>query len=200
MVDSFLYSLLDGKTTGEALKEAKKINGDNDWEWEKKNNYEIGLETVRWSIDNEMIEQGYTALEETIKTFLCYKYDIDERFEETRGWVDAVILSMFFYRGDKYKDNEYDQTYRDSLFRFITEENGKSSEIYRKLSDEDKSKWKYMIMHVPNSFSEISQKVKSFRNDINHFGFRKNPQKPELLKKKLKDYYNELVSAINSMD
>ena len=57
-----------------------------------------------------------------------------------------------------------------------------------------------MIMHVPNSFSEISQKVKSFRNDINHFGFRKNPQKPELLKKKLKDYYNELVSAINSMD
>ena len=168
--------------------------------FDKKNNYEIGLETVRWSIDNEMIEQGYTALEETIKTFLCYKYDIDERFEETRGWVDAVILSMFFYRGDKYKDNEYDQTYLDSLFRFITEENGKSSEIYRKLSDEDKSKWKYMIMHVPNSFSEISQKVKSFRNDINHFGFRKNPQKPELLKKKLKDYYNELVSAINSMD
>ncbi|GEM_PF-5222718 len=46
MVDSFLYSLLDGKTTGEALKEAKKINGDNDWEWEKKNNYEIDDESA----------------------------------------------------------------------------------------------------------------------------------------------------------
>ena len=38
-----------------------------------KTNLEVGMATIDWCIENHMVQQGYTALDETVKTFLCEK-------------------------------------------------------------------------------------------------------------------------------
>lgn len=40
-----------------------------------------------------MIQQGYTALEETVKTYLCYRYNLDDKTEATRDDVIGRILT-----------------------------------------------------------------------------------------------------------
>lgn len=49
---------------------------------------------MEWSIQNGMIQQGFTALLETIKTFLCNQYGIAEHDFETRELVVANALNM----------------------------------------------------------------------------------------------------------
>lgn len=38
----------------------------------------IGWAAVEWSIDNNMVQQGFTALQETIITFMCQHYALAE--------------------------------------------------------------------------------------------------------------------------
>ncbi|QAT61870.1 hypothetical protein EQM13_09820 [Acidilutibacter cellobiosedens] len=42
-------------------------------------NLKIGLNVVEWSIENNLIQQGFTALEETIRTYVCNETDRNNR-------------------------------------------------------------------------------------------------------------------------
>ena len=39
-------------------------------------NTATGMAAVQWAIDKNLTQQGFTALEETIKTYLCEAYEI----------------------------------------------------------------------------------------------------------------------------
>jgi CRISPR-associated DxTHG motif protein len=92
--------------TGEAAKEIKPMyhlldraiySYDKYWKTDNAadlEDYEIGLGVVEWSIQNGMTQQGYTALEETIKTFLCYKFGLDGGNKKNRDDVDFAITAV----------------------------------------------------------------------------------------------------------
>lgn len=160
-------------------------------------NYRIGLATVKWSIENGMTEQGYTALEETIKTYLCFKYDIDDRTEDTRdGWIGCILNSIaaFFIvnKSSGISDNS-----RNDLFRFITEENDFSKSVYDSLNETEKAKWREVILTIPGEIVVLSGKVKNRRNDINHFGFRNVPARSKQMIDDLEKYYMDFMSVVS---
>ena len=45
------------------------------------------MAVTAWSIENGMIQQGYTSLEETIKTWICHNYELNEVDERNREGI-----------------------------------------------------------------------------------------------------------------
>lgn len=136
-----------------------------------KDNLGIGIATVQWCIHYDMIQQGYTALEETLKTFVCNQVGIADNLREEREEKASKILSCMNINQSEWKvKNDY--------MTFITE------------------KVKYFEDHYP-TLNSIVSKTKECRNDINHFGFQdRDALSIDVLKKQLEEIYQEFVAII----
>ena len=65
-------------------------------------NYQIGLAAVAWYIKNNMIQPGYTALEETAKTYVCHHFGFPEDDEHYRDRIAGYAINkMNHYLKDK---------------------------------------------------------------------------------------------------
>ncbi len=152
-------------------------------------NFEIGCGVVRWSIRNSMVQQGYTALEETMITYLCAQYGLDDRTEKTRENIVGKTVTGIAKYIEQKQSAAYFETHREEAFEAIyrvRSENGMREE-------EQKEKIKEIVMTLPMPFVKLCKKVKDRRNDINHFGFRDNPLSTDTLNKELSKLYAEFV-------
>lgn len=164
--------------------------------------FHIGMETTRWCISRGKIQQGYTALEESMFTYFCGIAGFNETKREEREIVSRILST-----GNKLsQENHAFQSAGELLL--IWEE--KVLEYVRKESDEetesDSKRGKVrQLIHYCANHPETGQTEKNLkeiftlvgritddRNDINHFGFRRDPLSPQDLMKRLKENYNEL--------
>lgn len=145
-----------------------------------KNNLEIGLATVNWCIEYNLFQQGYTALEETIKTLLCIKLNLPD---DPNSKDSSVNL---------YENRE------DIVNKILTEaaiklQNKDNKSDVQKLIEDCSDK-----LASTKEFCKLSQTVKSFRNDINHFGFNRDGAKNyKTISDNLKLHYSELLKFID---
>ncbi len=152
--------------------------------------YEVGIEIVRWSIQYRMIQQGYTALEETIKTYVCERYGLDDILFENR---ETIVSSMITACHNDIPDD------REKMFENITQNDKRFSVTYANLNDEMKRVTRCMIMELPKELLKLAQSVKQYRNDINHMGFKEDCRTAEVLEGKLKESFNQFVKIVNDM-
>ncbi|MCI6669018.1 MAG: hypothetical protein MSH12_12775, partial [Romboutsia timonensis] len=133
-----------------------------------KSNLEIGIATIDWCIKYNLYQQGYTALEETLKTLLCIKLELkdskDKYIDETdfinREDVANVILTCAIYnkKTDKYEPKPAEKI----SFK-------KATEIKKQIAIQNLN-----ILANNKDFYKFVDSVKNYRNDINHFGFSSN--------------------------
>lgn len=159
---------------------------------DKNKDFEIGMAVVKLCIDFNMINQGYSALEETIKTFVCEKYGLDSQSKHNREDIVALILgtkSAF----NRIKDPKPDPWY------FFCNDNDRSSQIYNNASLDDKNLYERIYKEIPDAFAKASSQIADARNDINHFGIRVQPMQSDKFKTQLERLYNEAKAAMNGM-
>ena len=164
-------------------------------------NYEIGMNVVRWSIKNNMIQQGYTALEESIKTYLCYYCGLDDAVKEEREFYIGNILGVInnvsrdgledTIEGRKkiYERWEQDHKTKDSLQTYFAEQIEQRQLLARQL-----------IMEIDFKLVNRITDLKARRNDINHFGMRVDPASSDKLKEDLANIYRGIQEGIQSME
>lgn len=167
-------------------------------QFDKEQDFKIGCEVVRWSIQNNMTQQGYTALEETLKTYLCNMYDLDNRLEENRDKKIGAFLNAIAQLDQKTKgqitaENQYLPESRDLICKFVTEEDVYTRRLYinEKNTPEDLEKYNEIAYTLPVELALMAKKIKEKRNDINHFGFNKNPSSSDNLKTTLSKNFKE---------
>lgn len=181
-----------------------------------KKDYEVGFAVVKLCIDFSLIAQGYTALQETINTFLCYEYSKDdsddhEGFDpekkEDRDRIDMVIETIRIgnkkessdkSKKDDVKSKEFDDENRSDLFYFFAVENSKSKGEYWTNTDKQKLYWK-IFQTIPKEIVDVTCEVKDIRNDINHFGRRNNPLSSSKLKDKLSRSYDRIMAMVDKI-
>lgn len=153
-------------------------------------NVDIGCGVVNWSIENHMVQQGYTALEETMITYLCGQYGLDDKTEKTREDIVGRTLTGIIGYMMRKKSGTYFDEHREEA----------AEEIYRLLpgdkeegEDEEKRREdiKKIVLTIPVPFVKFCNRVKEKRNDINHFGFRNRPATSEQLIGDLKSLNEE---------
>lgn len=162
----------------------------------REKNYEIGCGAVEWSIHNNMVQQGYTALEETIKTYLCDKYGIDDKEEETRDGIIGGILTgtSKYLRENDIRRKEFEELRLNQPERVCQEV--RSRMYTQALESEYSDQINTIILSIPLKMVELSLKVKEKRNDINHFGFRANPAPAQKFGSQLEQCYKEFKELI----
>lgn len=138
------------------------------------NNVNIGVETIRWCIKYNLIQQGYTAFEETIKTYLCSKYDLSDISKQDRENIVKRSLNILKKnKSDKFED------IRTIPTKYIL--------------DKDKpyiDKIELLVKTIPEDIIDLSY-ISDFRNDINHFGYSKNVLDYRKLSDQLKLYFKQ---------
>lgn len=172
--------------------------------FDKKSNFEIGVATVEWSIQNGMIQQGFTALLETLKTFLCNQYGIGEHDFETRELVVAKVLNTVKCCNNAMKDDINTTVLRAQAL--VKEDNYQN--LVKYLDDERtpkcarscKDKAIKLAFEVPKSLVALYGEIGDYRNDMNHFGFKKQPNKPDTLHKKLKKCYHQFCNIVDNYE
>ncbi len=123
-----------------------------------------GFSAVEWCINHNLIQQGYTLLQETIISVLINKLYGKEflQDEEKRMFISYVINLK--------------------LRETIADETRYSKEEIAKIID------KIDLNFAKDIYIPISQ----LRNDLNHAGCRQNIAKHDDLIKKLKEYYEKV--------
>lgn len=144
-----------------------------------------GIETVRWCIEKNMVQQGYTALEETIITYCCialgYESDyLDKRIRE-KG-VSRAITS-FLLKKDMLTGEQIGRCRQEALAEGKKGE-GIVSESFAKA-----------VQKIPLEILTLTLRIKERRNDINHFGMRPQPLPADKLKENLEKDFQEFLAV-----
>lgn len=126
---------------------------------------------VNWCINNNLVQQGFTILQEAITTFVCLKENIDYTKEFNR----EIVNSCFKITRDTLQENEW----KGAVL--------KNKELANKILKND------IVKALSNDFSSLT----NLRNDINHAGFKETRIKnPDKFKTELKNIYCNVISKI----
>lgn len=150
-----------------------------------KSNFEVGLATVNWCINYKLYQQGYTALDETIKTFICENLNL-----HTNGNSHNEIK----------KHREY---IASTALNCITIEDESTWRFDKSLDDKECHSLKEIIYILRNNkdFVKLVDSIKQRRNDINHFGFKGDSTcKHNALVNNLKEYYETFLKIKDDID
>lgn len=136
-----------------------------------------GLATVEWCIHNHLIQQAYTALEETLKTYICELEGLDANVPYNRETLvnNAIKRALPKARGEEIEADGY-----------IPEDRKEEHKRMVQISDS-----------LDLEFIRLADGVKARRNDINHFGFSKDAFTYKALEKDIENYYNKFLEIID---
>lgn len=133
-------------------------------EFEKGDNFKAGMAMVKWNIDNNLTQQAYTGFDETLKTYICLKYGLDETDRECREEIAAKALRI---KAQDKEENEWD------------------------VKEENRAIIKKIVSEMDDELKKITNRVTQRRNDINHFGFNDSPAEYDKLNKDIRELYEE---------
>ncbi len=140
--------------------------------FKNENNLINGFNAVRWCIDNNLIQQGFTILQENMISLI-----LDEVQLETESLINRNIISAAYKictNNILEKDWKGDAREHPSITMKILSESS-------------------LINILAKDYSIITD----LRNDMNHSGYRNNPVSAKKLKSILSERYCSVLSKVN---
>ncbi len=147
-----------------------KISGFNtDNLWKK------GIEAVNWCIQHNLIQQGYTILQEIIKKELANYISLKKEDIKYKTEFVSQFLQIAFFVPEKEWKGEL----------------GDNKEYAIKLKK---------IWGIPGlKLAKVFKRLSAIRNDINHFGLKPNAASYKKLKDKIKEIKNEVEESMTEL-
>jgi len=133
------------------------------------NNNDIvnGYAAVEWCIEHNLIQQGYTILQETM--------------------ISKMVAKHFG------EDEITNRDKRELFSHAITIKNRRiPKKDWKELAKKNEPDVLKIMCDLDDGFVKLYDPVSQDRNDINHAAFGDNPSKPKDLKRRLKKYYDKL--------
>ena len=155
-------------------------------EFEKaKTDGEVGIAAAKWALDKKLTQQGYTALEETIKTVVCEEYGIPAENEHGRDRIVGSCIKTFAAKIGEFKGDR-EKIYEEWRTNYT-----------RGLSDESIEKGKEIIFTISKKYAQLAYNVSQVRNNMNHIGFQNDSRSYMKLEDSYKKHYEEFKSFEN---
>jgi len=133
----------------------------------KNNPVSDGFHAVRWCIDHNLIQQGYTFLQESIITWIAAEFSLDYKVRDNRRIVSQALAISH----KNFPENKWEKPACDH------------PDIVNKCLN--------IIRNKP-SLADIYEQITQRRNDINHSGMVSNPVSFDHLKNKLDDFLRNI--------
>lgn len=133
-------------------------------------NIKNGFIAVDWCLNNGLIQQGLTMLQETIISIVCESEELDIVQEKNR----TIISSVFTIIEKSIPENKWEGECAKN----------ENIALSRKLCNNN------LLRSLLRDYVNLS----TARNDINHFGMRNNPSKPDRFEINLKEIYCSVLA------
>ena len=170
-------------------------------------NLAFGFAAIDWAIENKKTQQGFTALDETIKTYLCCRYGLNEYLEKHREGIAKSICNLVNNEmRQKESGKELTAEAREDIFRkweiawemrWGREQNGKDAEPDTVTPEQERKAARMLTMELPVELAELTSAISSRRNSMNHFGYSNIYQFGcRKLYEDLKEYYGRFRQMI----
>ena len=130
-----------------------------------------GIQAAKWCIEHNLIQQGYTILQETLISYFVVeggKNKKDKKYREIASQAVKIFLEEI--NKDKWKKPAADNHQITQKFLDLYEGKKELIKIFRNLSND--------------------------RNDLNHAGQNDSPMKPDKFNEKLKSYIKDIENII----
>lgn len=134
-----------------------------------------GYTSVKWCIQHNLIQQGYTMLQETmISEIVAKHFGADEIANKNRRVLVSQAIIIKYRKIPEEKWEYPSKSNKKDIQDIISDLDGNFVRIYGTMSSQ-------------------------YRNDINHAEFVNDPHKPKDLKKKLEEHYVELIGGTKNV-
>lgn len=131
-----------------------------------------GIQAAKWCLEHNLIQQGYTILQETLVTYFITMIGEDpENFDNKNRIRTIANQAVVIFLGNKKK-----------------EEWGKESKDNSQLTCKFLDLYKTLNIELLKTYRNLTE----FRNDINHCGFNEHPKPVKTFENNL----NELITSI----
>ena len=130
-----------------------------------------GIQAAKWCIEHNLIQQGYTILQETLISYFVIKTgknEEDKKYREIASQATAIYLKKI--DKDKWKKLAADNCQITQRFLDLYGGEEELIKIFRNLSRD--------------------------RNDLNHAGYNDSPMKPDNFRKKIEKYIEGIKNII----
>lgn len=176
------------------------------------NNLEFGFAAIEWAIENKKTQQGFTALDETIKTWLCCHYHLDEFSESHRDGICKRLCNLMNWKmqKDHKMASHFTEADREEIYEEWKEDWVKNQR-YRKnqknysgvivTSEQELEIAHQIIMELPGELARLGKEIGSCRNSMSHFGYSNLGRfSCDDLYNYLVDYYNQFKKLIKQIE
>lgn len=143
-------------------------------EFSSEKRFHNGFEAVKWCINYNWIQQGYTLLQETLISYML--------FRTGKNWEDETLRIIINSSGVIIINNLPESKWKG---------------IARQLPEETRF---FINNPVVQKFSKINQSLSGLRNDMNHGGIRPNPATVKKLKDMLPQLYAQTIEIIKEIE
>lgn len=144
-------------------------------------NLAFGFAAIDWAIENKKTQQGFTALDETIKTYLCRRYGLNEYLEKHREGIAKSICNLANNEmRQQGSGSELTAEARADIFRkweiewemrWGRDRKEKDTEPVTVTPEQERqAAWK-LAMELPGELAELTNVISNRRNSMNHFGY-----------------------------
>lgn len=170
----------------------------------------IGLAAIDWAIRKDLTQQGFTALEETIKTYACELYDLphgEELYRDVMAGGALKAIADKIFRTREIQEKEFGKKIaleeveikREEIWEIRCPKIEKHIKFIKIKEEEKKEEYlkktKCLIENVSSDLAILSRKVAESRNAINHFGFN-TERSYKKLQQNLREFYKEFYDII----
>ncbi len=139
----------------------------------KTNSISNGYNAVKWCIDHNLIQQGFTLLQETLISELVARFFSEDQIlkkNKRRIITQALIIKAKSTPKEKWQiplDIENKEEWENNIQRILSEISPELTTLYSQITE--------------------------YRNDMNHAGFRENALVPKKFRESLIESYNQLT-------
>ncbi|MCM1540819.1 MAG: TIGR02221 family CRISPR-associated protein [Blautia sp.] len=150
----------------------------------------LGMSAVQWALDKNLIQQGFTALNETIISYICELYNVPAKFwlwrEDVRRTVRSVSVD--------YEDERYPRDVRETYW--IPDWKKKNPDLVEKFGEQAKE----ILLTLPESVFMLVKQIANDRNSLNHFGFSNDGTllAYDVLRRRLVDRYQRMNQILEN--
>lgn len=183
------------KSSIEPLNELFNIINDKVKIFKADTNLELGLAAIQWAVENKRTQQGFTALEETMKTFLCNYYGFPEDDELYRDKICKSACIELYLKLNGKQQGQLTGEIRTAIYN-----DWKAKKMEWGIAPELLEQAENIFQTIPENLLFMCHEIGDCRNSMNHFGYsNKGAYSYKDLEEKLEMYYKELLEIINSM-
>ena len=130
-----------------------------------------GIQAAKWCIEHNLIQQGYTILQETLISYFVIKTGENEENKKYRE-IASQAATIYLKKIEKNKWKKPATDNHHITQRFLKLYDGKKELI------------------------KIFKNLSTYRNDLNHAGQNDSPMKPDNFSKKIEEYIKNVENII----